>query len=127
MTQTTSERAISKMGIKDLPEKDKPLSERFRLMGKQWVQANKVATAMEEGRKPALARMKTDIMRKQGEMSEAKAERIVLSSTDWAEYIQAMVNLRAEADDLKVEMDALQIEKSEQINDSANARAERRF
>ena len=122
---TTSERAMGKMGIKDIPNRDKPLSERFRLTGKEWVQANKVASSMEEGKTSALAKKKTELMNKQGEMSEAKAERIVKSSNDWAEYLQAMVNLRAIADDLKIELDALQIEKSEQINESANSRAER--
>ncbi len=124
---SNSERAMSKMGIKDIPNKDKPLSERFRLTGKEWVQANKVASSMEEGKTSALAKKKTELMNKQGEMSEAKAERIVKASNDWAEYLQAMVNLRAVADDLKIELDALQIEKSEQINESANSRAERRF
>lgn len=127
MTQTISERAVAKMGIKEMPKKEQSLSERFRLAAKEWVQAEKVASFMEENKTSALAKKKTELMRQQGEMSEAKAERLVKSSADWEEYLQAMVNLRAEANHWRMELKTLEMEDSERIDKNANARHEARL
>jgi hypothetical protein len=124
---TTSERAIAKLGIKDMPDKDKPISERYRLAAKEWVKAEKIASFMEQNKDGALSKMKNAVMREHGEMSEAKAERLVKSSKEWEEYLQAMVNLRAEANEWRQEMKTLELEDSERMDKNANARHEARL
>ena len=51
---TISQRAI---GVQDLPENDRPISEEFRLAAKEWVEKEKAASLYEETKSSVLSQM----------------------------------------------------------------------
>jgi hypothetical protein len=62
-----------------------------------------------------------------GQMSEAKADRLVRSSDAWESYIRDMLNAENKAIKLKVQLKSLEIANSERIDMGANHRHEARL
>lgn len=121
---STSARALA--ASSQIPEADRPISEQYRLIGLQWVDAEAAAKLHEELKTHTLSKMKRDLITKSGEsdMADNKAERIVRSSPEWETYIREMCRLRAIADKLKVQKDSLRMRHSEWIGYNADARQE---
>lgn len=106
---------------------NQPLSEQFRLIGKQWAEADSAARLREEGKTTFLSSLKTQLVDEDPKMSEAKAERIVKSGKEWRSYIAAMIKDRNKANTLKIDMEYLRMRHSEQQSFEASKRAEMRL
>ena len=116
---STSQRAIS-----ELPEREQPISEQFRIVAKQWVDADAAASLMEELKTTTLEKMKQRIIEDEGPMAENKAERQAKCDPEWEAYLRGMCAHRATANRLKVQMKYLEIKHREWIGLDATARAE---
>jgi hypothetical protein len=102
---------------------DKPLSEQFRIVAKQWVDADSAANLLEETKSAYLARL----MAGQGDMPVSRAEMNVKASDDWMEHITKMVAARERASLLKVQLEYLRMRFNEWQSDTATRRAEMRL
>lgn len=127
-----SDQAIAKSsrpsnGLGEMPRHEQSLSERYRLLGIEWADAHTAAKLLEELKTASLAKMKNRVIGEQGQMSEAKADRIVRSSEEWEDYIKEMLRAENKALKLKVQLKSLEIANSERIDMGANTRHEARL
>lgn len=106
---------------------NQPISEQFRLTGKQWASLDAAARMREEGKTTFLSSLKTKLIEDDPKMSEAKAERLVKSGREWRSYIAQMVKDRSEANKLKITMEYLRMRHSEQQSYEATKRSEMRL
>ncbi len=114
--------------VRDIPERERPLSERYRLSANAWVEADAKARRLEELKTTLLEQKKQNYIRSQGiDMADNKAERMVKAGEEWEAYIIAMVDARTEANKLKVEMEVVRMLEREQADRNANIRAEQRL
>lgn len=102
---------------------DKPLSEQFRIVAKQWVDADSAANLLEETKSAYLARL----MAGQGDMPVSRAEMNVKASENWMDHITKMVSARERATLLKVQLEYLRMRFNEWQSDTATRRAEMRL
>lgn len=102
---------------------DVPVSEQYRLAALDWVTMDAAARMLDEGKTTYLAQLKA----KHGDIADAKAERLVKSSPEWADYIKKMVNAKTVANKQKVECDFLKMRHMERTSEEANARSERKL
>ena len=123
---TISERASAM--VQEMPQRERPISEQFRIVANQYADANAAAKLMEEMKTTTLENIKTRIMSEANEpMADNKAERLAKCSDDWKTYIKDMCGHRARADKLKLQLDYIKIKHSEQQQDRADARDEKRM
>ena len=104
-------------------QSNKPISEQFRIVAKQWVDADNAARMLEETKTAVLSEM----MAAQGEMPVSSAERNVKASQEWRDFIASMVEARTAANLLKVKLEFVRMKFSEQQSYEATSRAERRM
>jgi hypothetical protein len=134
---------VSKRMQHEMKPEERPLSERYRLLGEQWADADGAANLLEELKTATLEQRKTKVIMADMEAQRAaaipgeitavreipdnKAERIVKASPEWESYIRQMCNARAAANKLRVQMEGLKLEHSEWTARDANARHEARL
>ncbi len=99
------------------------VSERYRLAALDWVATDAAARMLDEGKSAYIAQQ----INKLGDMAHAKAERIVKSSPEYADYIKKMVNAKTAANRQRVECDFLKMRHMERTSEEANARSERKL
>lgn len=116
-----SERA--RATVTDMPERERPISEEFRLVARAWVDAEKAAAILEESKTAVLSQL----MLKEGDIAANKAEMRVKGSEAWQEYLDKMVSARAEANLRRVQMKYVEMRFSEWQSADANARRERQM
>lgn len=102
---------------------DTPISEQYRLAAMDWVAMDAASRMLEEGKTTYLAQQKARL----GDMPDSKAEKLVKSSPEWADYIKKMVNAKTAANRQKVELDFLRMRHMERTSEEANARSERKL
>jgi hypothetical protein len=102
---------------------NEPISERFRLTAKEYTNANAAADLLEEMKSATLSQRMVAL----GDIPVSRAEMLVKASTEWAEYIEAMVEARKRANMLKAEVDWLKMRFSEQQSEEATRRMEARL
>ena len=132
---STSERAMSaRRGdagtpprAGEMPEHERPISEQFRIVAKNWADADAAASLREELKSTTLEKMKSDIVTAQGPLPDNTATRLAKCSPDWEKYIRAMCADRAKANLLRVQMEYLKMRHREWIGADATARAEMRL
>lgn len=105
---------------------ERPLSEEFRLVARQWADEDAAASLLEELKTTTLEKLKSKIMAG-ADMAENKAERLAKISPDWSEYIERMCGHRARASRLKVQMEYIRMKFNEAQSKEASARAEQRL
>ena len=122
-----SERAIngSRLAPAEMPERERPISEEYRIAAKEWVQAKKAFRLLEEMKKINMARMKNALIQERGKMSDAQAERLCLVTDEWAEIVNELVEAEAACDFARVKMKWVELRYGEWQSDDANARKER--
>ena len=108
---SVSERAIAP---REMPEREQPISERFRIVALAYVDADGAASLLEELKTTNLEKYKTDLIAERGEMADNKAERLVKSGPDWEVYIRKMVEARTKANKLKLQLEYIRILEREQ-------------
>jgi hypothetical protein len=100
-----------------------PWSEQFRVVAKQWVDADAAATILEDTKSAVMA----ERMLAMGEMAVNKAEALVKASPDWKRHVEAIVSARRAANRLKVQMEYLRMKFSEWQSHEATKRTEARL
>jgi hypothetical protein len=100
-----------------------PWSEQFRVVAKQWVDADAAATLLEDTKSAVLA----ERMQAHAELPVNRAEQIVKSSPEWRDHVEKMVNARKSANRLKVQMEYLRMKFSEWQSHEATKRTEARL
>lgn len=116
-----SQRATA--SIRPIPATEQPLSEQYRIVAKQYVDAKAAAELLEETKSAVLSRM----MAAKGDMPVSKAEMLVKASDEWRGHIEVMVEARRKADLLRCQVEYLRMKHSEWMSETANARAERKL
>ena len=138
-----SETARPKLPIDEMPEGERPISEKFRIVAKQWAEANAAAKLLEETRQSVFSRL---VMNRREERlaavdaknvtgkkpwtdagSVATCEHIARASDEYQEHVYEMCKARAKADLLRVQMKYLEMVFSEWQSSDANARRERQM
>jgi hypothetical protein len=100
-----------------------PWSEQFRIVAKQWVDADAAADILEELKSATLAQLITEL----GDMPVNRAETKVKSDVEWQAYIRSMVEARQKANRLKVQMEYLRMKFQEWSSHEATKRTEARL
>lgn len=108
----------------EMPKSERPISEQYRLVAKKWVEADAAARILDEMKTTVLEQKKTAFMQTHGDMSDAKAERIIKSQPDWAEYIREMCDAKTSANLLRQQLAYLEMRHREFLMADARARAE---
>jgi len=100
-----------------------PWSEQFRIVSKQWVDADAAATILEDTKSAVMAERVCGL----GDMAVNRAEALVKASPEWRRHVEAIVNARRAANRLKVQMEYLRMKFQEWSSENANKRAEMRL
>jgi hypothetical protein len=103
-----------------LPQHERPISEEYRIVAKEWVDADAAANMLEETKSAMLSQWMTEL----GDMPVSKAEMQTKASTRWVEFIGRMVEARQNANRKKVQLEYIRMRFSEQQSHNANRRAE---
>lgn len=104
-------------------EDNRPISEQFRLVAKEWIDADNAARLLEETKTAVLSQRMAEL----GDMPVAHAERAVKSSPEWSEFIEKLVAARTNANRLKMKLEYVRMRHSEQQSFEASKRAEMRL
>jgi hypothetical protein len=99
---------------------NRPISEQFRVVAKQWVDADNAARMLEESKTAVLSQRMAQL----GDVPVSHAEREVKSSQEWQDWIKGMVEARTRANLLKVQLEYVRMQFSEAQSFEATKRAE---
>ena len=117
--------------MKDMPEHERPISERFRIAGDEWVEAKFKRDKIKGLKNTMLERQKSDLIedaRQVGtRMSNAEAERIVEMSTEWELYIIGLAEAERDTESAWIRCQELEMIYGEWQSREANARKERQM
>lgn len=114
-------------GITEMPRHERPLSEQFRIVAKEYADAESAASLLEELKTTTLEQRKTMLIAEQGDMPDSRAERIVKAAAEWEEFIREMCRLRSEANLLRLKLEYVRMRFTEWQAADANSRAEMRL
>ena len=102
------------MTMREVRRNDEPISEKFRLVAIRWADADAAANLLEETKSTFLEELKTRIIGEHnGDISEAKAERLAKCMPEWRDHIDRMCKVRAEANKRRVQLEYLRMKHSE--------------
>lgn len=104
-----------------------PISDRYLKIAEEWVDADRAASLMEETKSAVFAEMTSKLLTQNISLAVNRAETITKSSSDWKEFVTKMVELRSQANLLKVRMEFLKMKFTEQQSREATNRAEMRL
>ncbi len=113
--------------VANLPAREQPISEQFRIVARQWVDADAAASLLEELKTTTLEKMKSDLIAREGDMADNKAERMTKCTDEWSTYLREMCEHRAKAQRLKVQLEYLRMKFAEAQSMEATARHEARL
>jgi hypothetical protein len=108
-------------------DSNQPISEQFRLAGEAWSDAERAASLMERTRDAVFSDMIGKLLGENIGMAVNKAEIAARSSPEYREFVTKMVQMRRDANLLKVQMEVLRMRFQEWSSHEANARAEKRL
>jgi hypothetical protein len=106
-----------------MTESNLPISEQYRIVAKQWVDAEAAASLMEDTKSAVLSQRMAAL----GDMPVSKAEMNVKASQEWRDFIEQMVAARKQANRLKVQLEYLRMRSGEWASSEATKRAEMRL
>jgi len=119
-----SERATAALAPKEMSEKDRPLSEQYRIVARAWIDADAAARILEELKTTRMESMKQGLIAKEGDMPDSHAERRVKANPEWEDYIRQMVDTRTEANRRKLQLEYIRMRFAEMQDANATSRAE---
>lgn len=102
---------------------NQPISEQYRIVAKQWVDADAAANMLEETKSAELSRRMVAL----GDMPVSRAEMEVKASDAWFDYLGTMVEARQRANKLKVQLEYIRMRSMEWQSAEASKRAEMRL
>ena len=97
-----------------------PWSEQFRVVAKQWCDAEAAASLLEDTKSAVLSQKMAAL----GESKVNKAEMTVKASPEWSDHIAKTIAARKHANLLKVQMEYLRMKFQEWNSEAATRRAE---
>lgn len=109
--------------VQEMPERERPISEQFRIVAKQWVDQDAAASLLEDTKSAVFSQM----VLKHTDVSVARAEHLSRSSKEYREHIEKTVDARRLANRLKVQMEYLKMRFHEWNSSDANQRTERKM
>jgi hypothetical protein len=118
MTTTVSERATAT--IRELQEREQPLSEQFRLVAKRWVDAEAAYDILNETKTAVFAQKCAEL----GDIAVNRAEQKVRSSPDWFDHLTKISSARRDANLLKMQIKYIEMKHREWVSANATNRAE---
>jgi hypothetical protein len=104
--------------VNQIPKADRPISEQFRIIAKQWVEVDGAARLLEELKTSTFSQQVGEYMAENQGVAFNRAEATVKASEPWREYVEQMVHTRTQANLKKVHMEQLRMKAREM--DSAN-------
>lgn len=107
----------------ELDESNQPWSERYRIMGELWADAEAAASLLEDSKSAVLSQR----MAMLGDIAVNKAEMTVKASREWQEHIEKIVAARKNANLLKIRMEFCKMKHHEEQGREASKRAEMRL
>lgn len=114
----------------EIPQHDRPLSERYRIAGRVWAACRKTFRGYDKRKDIVFDELVLALMRQAQDnnerMTKTQAEAEARTSNVWRAYVDELLEAEHQANLAQVEMRALDMEHSERIDDNANARDERR-
>jgi hypothetical protein len=111
----------------EMPERERPLSERYRIAANAWTEADHEARRLEELKSSRFETMKTKLILSEGPTPENKLERIVKSSQEWEDYIIEMVTAKTRANILRIAVKEIEMMERETQDRNQTIRAEMRM
>jgi hypothetical protein len=111
-------------GITSLPASERPISEQFRIIARQFADVDAAANILEGTKRDVLESIKSRIVAG-SDMPDNKAERLARCSDEWKEFKASMLENRNKATRLKLQLEFIRMKFSEQLDANANARRER--
>ena len=105
---------------------NRPLSEIYRVTAKRWVEAESIASLLEETKSSVLQQNAQKLVA-EFDISGAEAERRAKADPAWIDWIKAMCAAREKALLLKCQIEYIKMRFQEQASAEANARAEMRL
>lgn len=101
------------------------LREEWRILAKQWVQADSRVDEMEEGRKMLLAELKLALIKAGSKIGAAEDEARI--SQQFKSYVRKYHDAKRVANDLRIDMKNAELAYWERNNSEATERSERRM
>jgi hypothetical protein len=124
----SNKRTLGERIAKPLPEAEQPISEQFRVVAKEWADADAAASLLEELKTADLEERKSKMAIEIGlDTADNKLERVVKASPAWRERIIQMCDARSKANLLKMKLEWLRMRHSEWISRDAHSRHEYRL
>jgi hypothetical protein len=121
VSQAHKERMLAHLS--SVPTAERPISEQFRIVAKEWVTLDGAARMLEESKTAVQSQM----MKALGDKPAAHAERDVKAAPEWSDYLKKMVDARTAANLKKVQMEFIRMQFQEWSSQNANKRAEMRL
>ena len=116
------------MTVTEMPAHERPLSEQFRIVAKQWVDLHAAAELLEETKTATFSQyVMREIESANEPMPFNRAEATVKSSKVWLDYLHEMVEARRLANRAKVQMEYIRMKFSEWQSLNANLRQEKQL
>ena len=109
---------------REIPNRERSISERYRLAGDIWVTAKAKSDLADEHKTIIFAQIKTDLLAADPKLSETKAERLARITDQWSEFVSSMVELRRAANKARHDLACIEMEFREWQSRNASARAE---
>lgn len=111
--------------MNEMPKRERPLSEQFRLIALEYADAEAAACVLEELKTTTLEKLKSDIIdRAEEKMPESRAERLAKCSAEWDIYVRQMCDARAKANKKRLQLAYIKLRFAEWQAADASARAE---
>jgi hypothetical protein len=104
-----------------------PTSEQYRIVAKQWCDAEAAASLLEDTKSAMLSTKIRQLIESEPGIALNRAEAEVKASPEWREWITSMIEARKKANLLKVQLEYLRMRHSEQQSLEASKRAEMRL
>ena len=118
---TVSERAHATIAA--MPVRDIPLSEQFRLVALQWVDAQAASDILDETKSSVFAEKCLEL----GDIPVSKAEMRVRGSKDWRDHLDKIVAAKRATNKLKMQLKYIEMRHREWISANATNREEMRM
>jgi len=131
MSTTISERAAAKLKPQEMPERERPLSEQYRIAGELWVEAKFKRDKIKNLKNTMLERLKHNVIEEAREagvkVSNAEAERIIEMSKEWEEYNLGLAEADRDTELAWIMCHEIELRYGEWQSQEANARKERQI
>lgn len=113
--------------MRNIPPKERPISEQFRIVARQFVEYDNAARLLEECKTATLSEMICNIISESEGMAHNQAEREAKASEQWRHYLDEMVKARTKANEKKVQLEYMRMKFTEWQMGMAMQRDERKM